>query len=971
MKKLAILLSFVVLLTSLATVGLTSLAEESTGRVIFETDFSTDTVTGIAALNDTGWYYGNNSAGTRTNKIIDGAWEVNETARVDRWRGAFGTYSPAVPMAWSEGQKYLIEFDWSITGYAESTAALRAIIDTDMGMNANGDGTRAYQYKVIEEAVHTGTDSGKVTWEVTLSAETALNAISDGAALRVVFRGLGMTSFTIDNLKITDLSYVPGEDDNDEPANTVLFEDDFAGNALPDALLSYAADGAKCYTNVAVADGVLTGSAPVANSDWSNMFRTDSTKIPLTWETAGNNAYKIEFDWTLPQGTDNETSAEMRVLFTTADGATRADQIRLYKGVQAAGTSGRFEQTVLFNGPARVNGQAFAADGDHLIELIFIAKYSPAVTIDNLKITNVSPADPEQEEIGTETVILDTDFSTATVDGLLALGGGTARYYGDAEGDVNGIVDGAWKSSKVKYAEDNVTKKQWYSAWGTHTTENPIVWGQNYAYRVEFDWSIPVACENSQFRVIMECADLSNPSINDNRNPRPYQVGVYNTDGTCSEAGYAITQTEASSGSFKATFAVNNLNLKEENTPANGQTMRILIRAQLESFTIDNLKITRVAIAPDVKQEEEKPPVEEDNTKVLLDTDFTSVPLGLGNTWGGAYEVSGVNDEKDVWESDSEETPTGWKMIFNTVYNIVPIVWGEGHSYKIELSYSLPKGSGENGRFELVLDKDDGTQANRGWQKSVFKATPDKMIEAGETVYTYEVTINTSGDAANKADGGVLTTDDHMMLKFMAKTLPAINIHSVKITDLNAALTPEIILPGVDDTEEEVSQPINVWIKITDDEGKPLSGQPFKLDANEMQKLDANGCFKFENVVSGAYTINLTDADGNIIVSAYYTILAGDTTDIFGNFATIDSTVTDLYITMLYSGGQLTVEDMTVESASFGGQDWGISDDADNVILGDDVQSPETGVAFPTAFVVVMLLAGMVVVLTKKSRVLQ
>ena len=223
---------------------------------------------------------------------------------------------------------------------------------------------------------------------------------------------------------------------------------------------------------------------------------------------------------------------------------------------------------------------------------------------------------------------------------------------------------------------------------------------------MEFDWTIPGACDEAQFRVIMEGAHLDNPSLNNNGNPRPYQVGVYNTDGTYGKASYAHTQTESSSGSFKATFAVNNLNLAADDTPVNGQTMRILIRSQLETFTIDNLKITRVAIEPDVK--------DESNMKVLLDTDFTSVPLGLGNTWGGAYEISGVNDEKDVWVSDAEETPAGWKMVFNTIYNIVPIVWGEGHSYKIELSYSLPKGSGENGRFELVLDKDDGTQNNRG-----------------------------------------------------------------------------------------------------------------------------------------------------------------------------------------------------------------------------------------------------------------
>ena len=41
MKKLAILLSLAVLLSSVAAVGFTSLAEEATGTVVFESDFST------------------------------------------------------------------------------------------------------------------------------------------------------------------------------------------------------------------------------------------------------------------------------------------------------------------------------------------------------------------------------------------------------------------------------------------------------------------------------------------------------------------------------------------------------------------------------------------------------------------------------------------------------------------------------------------------------------------------------------------------------------------------------------------------------------------------------------------------------------------------------------------------------------------------------------------------------------------
>ncbi|MBQ8751862.1 MAG: hypothetical protein IJZ13_02025, partial [Clostridia bacterium] len=726
-------------------------------------------------------------------------------------------------------------------------------------------------------------------------------------------------------------------------------------------------------------DGALKGSAPINAGDWSNMFRTDATKLPLVWETAGNNVYKIEFDWALPEGTNEDDTAEMRVLITSADGKTRGDQVTLYKKTQAAGTSGHFEQTVQFNGVARVKNQAFAADGSHNMELIFIAKYSPAVIIDNLKITDLSPAgEPEQPEdpvlpeqpdepVGTETVILDTDFSTDSVDGLLALGGGVAKYYGNFDGDINGIVDGEWKSFKANYADDTASKKQWYSAWGTHTTDNPIIWGKNFAYRVEFDWSIPGACENAQFRLIMESAHTKTPALNDNGDIRPYQVGIYNTDGTYSDPGYVITQTDASSGSFKATFAVNNLNLPDNNTPVDGTVMRILIRSQLETFTIDNLKITRVAIEPDVKEEEpEEPPIDESNTKVLLETDFTSVPMGLGNTWGGAYEFVGVNDELDIWEADAENTPGGWKMICNTVYNVVPIVWGEGHSYKIEVSYSLPKGSGDAGRFELVLDKDDGTQDHRGMQTTVFNATKG-AIEAGDTVYTYETVFVTAGQAAK----GELNTDDHMMLKFMAKTLPAIYLHSVKITDLNAALTPEIDLPELDDSEEEQTQPINVWVKLTNADAAPIANQLFKLDVGEMLQFDANGCYKFENVLSGAYTINLLDADGNVLASAYYTILAGETTDIFSNFATIDKSVTDLYIVLEYAKGKLTVKDMSVDADSFGPADDGDEDKDDDVVLDpdDSTDSPATGDSLPMVAVAAVLLAGIAVIVSKKNRV--
>jgi len=268
----------------------------------------------------------------------------------------------------------------------------------------------------------------------------------------------------------------------DETEGTVVFESDFS--TMPKAFLPVTGG----YT-IAAQDGVLK-STIASVTGWKNALTTDTEKLPLVWETDGNNKYKIEFDWTLPDAT-TESGSELRMILYA--GNVRAEDHRVVKGAQAAGTSGTFEAVIEFNGPPRYSSNTFTESGSLAAYFTFTAKSMLSFTIDNMKITDLSPADSEddkddKDDETTGKVIFSTDFSTDTVEGLQKLAtSGTYSYSNNSAGTrVNKIVDGAWV---VKETAANAGR--WRGAFGTYTPDVPLTWKQGNVYVIEFDWTIP------------------------------------------------------------------------------------------------------------------------------------------------------------------------------------------------------------------------------------------------------------------------------------------------------------------------------------------------------------------------------------------------------------------------------------------------------------------------------------------------
>ena len=400
MKKLAILLSVVLLISAMASMGVTTAsaegAEYSTyGEIVFDTDFSDKTIDGISLLTAATVYsYGNNSAGTRANKVVDGAWLVKETAgsNLTQWRTSFGTYNPQVPLLWNTKVAYTIEFDWSILAGYEAGAGLRLLYETDTGMGNNVRGTRAFQYFVIDEteAQNEGT-SGHVAWTIDMS-KTPINDMETDAAMRLVFIGKGLTSFTVDNFRISKSEIVYGTD---------FSSDSVAGIARLNTASTYSFSNNSAGTRVnKIVGGVWQAKEQEANTHrWRGVFGTYTPDAPLTWNEG--KVYTIAFDWTAPITYTEESS--LAVLFETDDNGQGSN----LNGTRAYGydvISDVVEQENITSGHVAWKIEMDTETAENIIEenaamrVIFRAKGITDFTIDNLRILDVTPPAPAPDE---------------------------------------------------------------------------------------------------------------------------------------------------------------------------------------------------------------------------------------------------------------------------------------------------------------------------------------------------------------------------------------------------------------------------------------------------------------------------------------------------------------------------------------------------------------------------------------------
>jgi len=358
MKKLAILLSLVLLVSSMASMGLTASAGTTDGTVVFESDFST-MPEGLTTYS-----------GHYAVEAADGVLKNAITATTS-WKKIFSTDTTKIPLVWEAwgNNKYKIEFDWALPeATTATTSELRILIYA---------GSVRAQDETVVLGVKDANTSGHFEKIVEFNGSASRfdgTLITQNCSAFLDFRGKSMASVTIDNMKITDVS--PSEEIEE---GTVICNSDFT--TMPDVIVP-ATSG---YT-VEVAQNALAGSIAVTTS-WKNAFTTDADKLPLVWETDGDNKYKIEFDWSVPDAT-TASNSELRMIIMA--GGVRAEDHPVCKGVMAANTTGHFERIIAFNGVPRFNENEFTEEGALSAYLDFKGKSLASFTIDNLKITDLT-----------------------------------------------------------------------------------------------------------------------------------------------------------------------------------------------------------------------------------------------------------------------------------------------------------------------------------------------------------------------------------------------------------------------------------------------------------------------------------------------------------------------------------------------------------------------------------------------------
>ncbi len=642
-------------------------------------------------------------------------------------------------------------------------------------------------------------------------------------------------------------------------------------------------------------------------------FGTDATKLALYW--GPGHKYQIQIDWEMPEGM--AAGNEFMLHIEDAQIGTRAYLNGIVAAPQEPGQAGTYNETLEFNGTG-VLGQ-MNPDEEKLVRLTIVTNNLKTYKINKLTITDLSGAEPA--------VVFDTNFSEAT-DILVA---NPINPSGFGAYDVSSIqsVGPMWVSSAEAAPEGETT------AFSTNGQEVPLKWGGEHQYKVEFDWTLPYGlAEGSEFAYQVE----------EDAYQRPEYLGAV-------KQITAAPQNAGASGHYSEIIAFNGKGVTGGDIP-DDLLMRLTWKGKsLQGFTIANLKITDMnpnAVSGDKV------------SKVLFESDFENEPnpveLVTSSHQFSPYPVSGVENGK--WICSSPEMPSGYLSGIGTNVSELPLFWGPDHSYRIRFDWEVPDGMPAGSELMLMIE-DYANMYNRATLLNIELAP----LEAG-TSGTFDRVLQFSGPALQ----GFLDTNADTLVRayIVTKNLKSFTIDNIVITDLNyiEPITPD---PGGDNDNEEEAQPIDVTIRLVDGNNIPLASQWIKLDSSDLLQTDSQGRYTFHGVESGAHTINVTDKDGNLFGQAYFTILGGSSTDINGNYATIDSSVTALTVTLSYADGSVNIEKIVVGSdGNYGGDGTGDGNDGD--IDNVDSDTPQTDASFPIGMATVVLTAGAALLSNLKRR---